>query len=85
MPFILTRKNHENPTENIRAITFLHYPDFTALLFQNLNILHFKKLITQINPLLMFKYHKEVLPDPVNNLFSINSNRFHDLRSWNHI
>ena len=49
--------------------------DSTAPLFHNLNILNFKKLVTQIIALLMFKYHTGTLPNLISNLFSINSNR----------
>ena len=56
-------------------MTFSHYRESTAPLFQNLKILNFKKLVTQRIALLMFKYHKGILPDPINNLFTINSNR----------
>ena len=61
--------------KGIRVVTFSHHRESTAPLFQNLNILNFKKLVTQRIALLMFKYHKGILPDPINNLFSINSNR----------
>ena len=60
--------------KSIRAITFSHYRESTAPLFQNLNnILHFKKLVTQIIALLMFKYHNGVLPNPINNLLTVTS------------
>ena len=61
--------------KGIRAITFSHHLDSTAPLFHNLNILNFKKLVTQRIALLMFKYHIGSLPVPISNLFSINSNR----------
>ena len=56
-------------------MTFSHYRESTAPLFQNLKILNFNKLVTQRIALLMFKYHKGILPDPINNLFTVNSNR----------
>ena len=40
-----------------------------------MNILNFKKLVTQRIALLMYKYHKGIVPDPINNLFSTNNNR----------
>ena len=61
--------------KGIRAVTFSHHLDSTAPLFHNLNILNFKKLVTQRIALLMFKYHIGSLPVPISNLFSINSNR----------
>ena len=47
--------------------------------FQNLNILNFTwtgvpLYWTQRIALLVFKYHKGMLPEPINNLFSLNSN-----------
>ena len=57
--------------KSIRVISFSHHRDTTAPLFQNLNILNFKKLVTQRIALLMFKYHKGMLPDPINNLVSL--------------
>ena len=47
--------------KGIRVVTFSHHRESIAPLFQN-------KEISK------FKYHKGVLPDPINNLFSINSN-----------
>ena len=44
-------------------------------MFHNLNILNFKKLVTQRIALLMFMYHTGILPNPINNLFSINSKK----------
>ena len=61
--------------KSIRAITFSHHLDSTAPLFHNLNILNFKKLVTQRIALLMFKYHTGSLPVPISNLFFININR----------
>ena len=61
--------------KSLRVITFSHHRDSTVLLFQKLNILNFKKLVTQRIALLMFKYHKGILRDPINNLFSTNNNR----------
>ena len=61
--------------KSLRVITFSHHRDSTAPLFQKLYILNFKKLVTQRIALLMFKYHKGILPDPINNLFSTNNNR----------
>ena len=66
--------------KSIRVISFSQHRDTTAPLFQNLNILNFKKLVTQRIALLMFKHHKGMLPDPINNLFSLNSNR-HNYRT----
>lgn len=61
--------------KGIRTVTFSHYLDATAPLFKQLNILSFKKLVIQRIALVMFKYHIDVLPDPVRNLFSLNYER----------
>ena len=42
--------------KSIRAITFSHYLDHTAPLFKQLNILSFKKLVTQRISLMMYKH-----------------------------
>ena len=61
--------------KSIRAITFSHYQAPTAPLYKELNILNLKKLVTQRIALLMFKYHTGVLPNPINNLFTLNNER----------
>ena len=62
---------------SLRTITFSHYLDHTAPLFERLNILDFKKLVKQRISLLMFKNHLNILPTPLSNLFIVNNTR-HD-------
>ena len=61
----------------IRTITFSHYLDHTAPLFERLNILDFNKLVKQRISLLMFKKHLNMLPTPLCDLFIVNNTR-HD-------
>ena len=72
-----TNDTHLNPIvkKSIRAISFAHYLDGTSPLFKRLNILNLKKIVIQRIALLMFKYDKGVLPQPINNLFSVNNER----------
>ena len=71
-----TNDIHLDPLIKIKKSNhILSSPRLTVPLFQKLNILNFKKLVTQRIALLMFKYHKGILPDPINNLFSTNNNR----------
>ena len=58
-----------------RAISFAHYLDPPSPLFQRLNILYFKKLVTQRIALLMFKYNMGILPHPITDLFALNKER----------
>ena len=49
----------------IRTITFTHYLEHSAPLFNKLNILHFKRFVKQIIYLFMFKHHINILPSPL--------------------
>ena len=53
-------------------------------LFKRLNILNFRKLVIQRIALLMFKYDKGVLPQPINNIFSVNNERHNYNSKHNH-
>ena len=75
-----TNDTHMNPIimihkKGIRAISFAHYLDPTTPLFERLNILNFKKLVTQRIALLMFKYNMDILPHPIADLFALNKER----------
>ena len=59
----------------IRTITFSHYLEHTRPLFEKLNILSFKKLVTQRISLLMFKRHHKLLPTPLDKLFILNNSQ----------
>ena len=59
----------------MRALSFAHYLDPTTPIFESLNILNFKKLVTQRIALLMFKYNMGVLPHPITDLFALNKER----------
>ena len=63
--------------KSIRTITFSHYLDHIAPLFQRLNILDFEKLVKHRIYLLMFKNHLNMLPTPLSDLFMVN-NTMHD-------
>ena len=63
--------------KNIRTITFSHYHDHTAPLFERLNIIDFKKFVKQRIYLLMFKKHLNMLPTLLTELFIVNNTR-HD-------
>ena len=63
--------------KSVSVITFSHYLDSTAPIFHNVNILNFKKLVTQRIALLMFKYNTGSLPVPISNLFSINRHHYY--------
>ena len=59
--------------KTIRTITFSYYLEHTAPIFKKLNILSFKKLVTQRISLIMYKRHLNILPSPIVNLFSMNN------------
>ena len=54
-----------------------YYLEHTTPLFEQLDILSFKKLVVQRISLLMFKRHTGITPLPMNNLFTVN-NAQHD-------
>ena len=57
----------------LRTITFSVYLAPSMPLFQQTNILAFEKLVIQRIALMMFKYSKQDLPRPIQNLFSVNN------------
>ena len=61
--------------KDIREISFAHYLDSTTPLFERLNILNFKRLVTQRIALLMFKYNMGILPHPITYIFALNKER----------
>ena len=62
-----------NIKKNIGIITFLPYCAHTKLLFQQLDILPFKKLVVHSLGLQMHKYEHGKLPNALNMLFAMNS------------
>ena len=73
-----THAIHLNPIiklqkKYIRAITFSHYLEPSQPLFNQLNILDFKKLVIQRISLMMFKQHNGIVPTPIAKLFELNN------------
>ena len=60
----------------VRVITFSYYLEHTKPLFEQLDILSFKKLVIQRISLLMFKRHTGNTPLPINNLFTENNAQY---------
>ena len=60
----------------VRVITFSYYLEHTTPLFEQLDILSFKKLVIQRISLLMFKRHTGSTPLPINNLFTENNAQY---------
>ena len=61
----------------IRTITFSCYFKQTEPLFKELEILSFKKLVTQRILLMMFKYSLGIVPKPITLLFTLNDEIHH--------
>ena len=66
-PLIILQK------KNIRIISFSRYKSPTKLLFQQYNILPFKKLVFQRLGLQLYKYEFGIIPIPLRSLFTKNS------------
>ena len=69
---------HFNPLikiqkRGIRTITFSHHLEHSVTQFNKLYILDFKRLVKQRISLLMFKHHINILPSPINDLFTVNN------------
>ena len=83
--------SHITPLTNIqkkpiRTISFSHYLDHTAPIFKKLNILNLKRLVSQRISLLMFKQYLNILPSPIQELFTINSTQHnYNTRQHTHI
>ena len=60
----------------VRVITFSYYLEHTTPLFEQLDILSFKKLVIQRISLLMLKRHTGSTPLPINNLFTENNAQY---------
>ena len=60
----------------VRVITFSYYLEHTTPLFEQLDILSFKKLVIQRISLLMFKRHTGSTPLPINNPFTENNAQY---------